>query len=840
MKKYVSLLLVIALFGTLLAPGIGLFGSVSVQAESAALVPDAFQMKIGEDGTVSNGVAGSLYTLSSVGQPETKIDEDTGEKYISFTTTDNSFYEVNMQNDSQGFFWDYFWSREPYSEIKDLSFTWDFTVMLPEMPAGEKDIFGYYEDIRGGGFGFVANGTQGTIVLGNGYVSGNIYASGSPIQFSFDMKAGEWYHCVLTYDHTAKTAMAFVNGKSIYVEDSSVVSVPEIVEVFNSWNRNNSMCIGTKPVSGGAKNTAVGINNNVARYNLSSYAVTKEQAYALYLEAMEPWTKAPAPNAFQMNIANDGTVSNEIVSNIYRLSGTASAPDVYADPVTGSPYLSFNTTDNAYYEVSMRPESGNTGYFWDAFYYRYNGGASYNPSFTWEFTVMLPEMPEAFSQVFGYFTNDESGGFGFQANATQGILILGNGFEGRGVSDFGTKNPIRFKFDMQAGMWYHCILTYDHASKTSMAFVNGESVAIDEETAIYVEEFAGVHYLWSNNNDFCIGTTSYGDSKGSVYIDNNVSLYNFSTYSVNELEANALYQQYQKSWDSYVDIQSAAPELAESITLYCTAMVSTKSYSDVKMVFNFKGEEIEVAGSNEGACYTFALPGILPQDLSETISMALYAGDVLLDSYENYSIKQYCMSTLNRTTDADVELRALLVALLNYGAQAQNYFGSDLLSLANSELSEAQKNYLPVYNIGDASKVEHLLTGTQNDAYVWKAATLSLQDKIQIRLRFTATNIQNVRIKIGTDVFTHEDFIAAGNNTWYVYSSGIAAHAYDQEITAMFVDELGEQVADTQIVHYSVNTYVQYVSTLGEAAETELIKSVYSYGLTAKSYLNSL
>ncbi|MBR5280156.1 MAG: hypothetical protein IKU26_04220, partial [Clostridia bacterium] len=63
MKKCVSLLLVIALFGTLLVPGIGLFGSVLVQAESAAPVPNAFQMKIGEDGTVSNGVDSTTYRL---------------------------------------------------------------------------------------------------------------------------------------------------------------------------------------------------------------------------------------------------------------------------------------------------------------------------------------------------------------------------------------------------------------------------------------------------------------------------------------------------------------------------------------------------------------------------------------------------------------------------------------------------------------------------------------------------------------------------------------------------------------------------------------------------------
>ncbi|MBP3391502.1 MAG: hypothetical protein J6L76_01780 [Clostridia bacterium] len=839
MKKYVSLLLVIAMFGTLLVPGIGLFDSVPVQAESAAPVPDAFQMNIGEDGTVSNGVAGSLYALTSNGQPETKTDGDTGEKYVSFTTTSNSFYEVNMQSDSQGFFWDYYWSRN--GQTKDLSFTWDFTVMLPEMPTGETDVFGYYEDIRGGGFGFLANATQGTIVLGNGYVSGNIYASGSPIQFSFDMQAGEWYHCVLTYDHTAKTAMAFVNGKNVYIEDSSVVSVPEVVEVFNSWNKNNVMSIGTKPVSGGAKNTAVGINNNVARYNLSSYAVTQEQAHALYLEAMEPWTKAPVPNAFQMNIANDGTVSNGIVSDIYRLSGSESKPKVYCDGTTGNPYVSFNSADNAYYEVSMRHTTAQSGFFWDYFWGRDTGR-----SFTWEFTFMVPEMPTEEVKLFGYYAanTSEIGGFGLSLDASQGIFKLGNGANGKYYSTA----PVSLYFDMQANIWYHCVLTYDHSTKTAQAFVNGQSATTkDGAQVVAVNDFVASHYLW-DKYQFCIGTAPERLNEyyvnhsvsSSIGIANNISLFNFSTYSVNELEANALYTQQQKQWTEYAEIKSAAPELTESITLHCTAMVSTKSYSDVKMVFNFKGENIEVVGSNEGACYTFALPGILPQDLGETISMALYAGDVLLDSYENYSIKSYCMNMLNRTTDVDVELRALLVALLNYGSQAQTYFGSELTSLANSELTETQKNYLPVYNIGDASSVESLLTGTANPDYVWKAATLSLQDWLQIRLRFTATDIQNVRILLGGEIFTYEDFIEAGNNTWFVYSSGIAAYAYNETITAMFVDALGNQIANTQMVHYSINTYVKYVNGLGTVAETELVKSIYSYGITAKAYRDVL
>ena len=830
MKKYVSLLLVIALVGTLLVPSIGIFNAVAANAETGVPAPNEFKMVIGENGTVTNGVAGSVYTLSSTGEPETKTDADTGEKYVSFTTDNNAFYEVYMQG-SSGLFWDYYYNRAS-GQTNDLSFTWEFTIMLPEMPTSEKHLLGYYDTDTSGGFGFVANATTGTLILCNGYGKDN-FASNAAIKFTFAMEAGKWYHCVLTYDHNAKTAMAFANDKAIQVDGNMTVSVPEFVAVPYRWNSGNVMGIGT--TQKGKVESKVYCNNNIAQYNFSSYAVTKEQAHALYLEAMEPWTKAPTPNAFQMNIANDGTVSNGIVSDIYRLSGSESKPKVYCDGTTGNPYVSFNSADNAYYEVSMRPESGQTGYFWNCFWQR-RGQQGYNPSFTWEFTVMLPDMPETFSHVFGYFTNDASGGFGFQADATQGILILGNGYES---GDYATNAPIRFKFDMQADTWYHCILTYDHASKTAMAFVNGESIAIDEQTAVYVDEFAGAHYLW-DKNEFCIGTTSYGDSVGTVYINNNISLYNFSTYSVNELEANALYQLYQNTWDSYVNIQSAAPELTESITLHCTAMVSTKSYSDVKMVFNFKGENIEVVGSNEGACYTFALPGILPQDLGETISMALYAGDVLLDSYENYSIKSYCMNMLNRTTDEDVELRALLVALLNYGSQAQTYFGSELTSLANSELTETQRNYLPVYNIGDASSVESLLTGTANPDYVWKAATLSLQDWLQIRLRFTATNIQNVRIKIGTDVFTYEDFIAAGNNTWYVYSSGIAAYAYNETITAMFVDASGNQIANTQTAHYSVNTYVQYINSLGSVSETELVKSIYSYGITAKAYRDVL
>ncbi len=286
------------------------------------------------------------------------------------------------------------------------------------------------------------------------------------------------------------------------------------------------------------------------------------------------------------------------------------------------------------------------------------------------------------------------------------------------------------------------------------------------------------------------------------------------------------------------EIQSIAPELNDAITVHVNAEVVTDSTDPVRMKFIFKDEEIWVDGIQTGTTYSFALPNILPQDMTENIAAELYIGDTLKDTVSTYSMQQYCMNTLSKTTDEDTELRALLVALLNYGTSAQEYFGKDEINLANSALSDVQKAYLTNWDIGEAEGVIAApVSGTENVNYKWKAATIGLYDFIKVRFKFTATDIEHTRIQIvGTDtIFDKDDFVDAGNGAYYIYTDGIYATDFATSLKAIFIDSEGVQIGET--VEYSVNTYLQYMSNLPSPNSVQpIVQAIYNYGMAAVAY----
>ncbi len=296
---------------------------------------------------------------------------------------------------------------------------------------------------------------------------------------------------------------------------------------------------------------------------------------------------------------------------------------------------------------------------------------------------------------------------------------------------------------------------------------------------------------------------------------------------------------YIKNFEMYegveADINAAVPELKESITLHMQAEVNTDSTEPVRMKFDFKGEEIWAEGVQSGNQYTFSLPNILPQDMGETISAELYIGDTLKDTVSDYSMKQYCMNQLALSTDEDVELRAMLVSILNYGAAAQTYFEKDVDNLATKDLTADQKAYLSDYDISQATGViTDLVTGTPDANYTWNAATLSLENLIKVRLKFTATDIENTRIKIGEVIYDAEDFVATAGGKYFVYTEGIYATDFNKTITAMFVDAAGNQVGEK--VEYSVNTYLSYASGLEGDSLQALVQAIYNYGMASVEY----
>ena len=75
---------------------------------------------------------------------------------------------------------------------------------------------------------------------------------------------------------------------------------------------------------------------------------------------------------------------------------------------------------------------------------------------------------------------------------------------------------------------------------------------------------------------------------------------------------------------------------------------------------------------------------------------------ILQDTVDNYSVRQYCLNQLSQTSDADTELRALLVAMLNYGTEAQKYFDNAVENFVNEGVDQS---YLTTQDIDKAQGV---------------------------------------------------------------------------------------------------------------------------------------
>lgn len=313
------------------------------------------------------------------------------------------------------------------------------------------------------------------------------------------------------------------------------------------------------------------------------------------------------------------------------------------------------------------------------------------------------------------------------------------------------------------------------------------------------------------------------------------------------------------------DIESVQPEITDSITLHWTAMLAETPTVAPVMKFAMEGkEEVTVIGKPSGnSRWTFAYTDILPQDLNKNIVGLLYDGEgedaTLLGSCV-YSMETYCRNKMiNNTANKDnTALWTVLLNMLDYGAEAQTYFGEES-TLVNANVREAfvqgyhaSAAYPIPYttvaaqlaaidaarkaDMASATGVSTLVAGEAVDGYKWQSATLSLQDYVKVRFKFTAPVDEDFKVVIGDQEYTleNEGIIKVGNS-YYVYTDGISVSDFAREFTAKFYD--GDmQVGQT--VTYSVNTYVQWMSGQDAAVADayNLVQALYSYSVAAVAY----
>lgn len=123
--------------------------------------------------------------------------------------------------------------------------------------------------------------------------------------------------------------------------------------------------------------------------------------------------------------------------------------------------------------------------------------------------------------------------------------------------------------------------------------------------------------------------------------------------------------------------------------------IITKTYADGRN--DLVVEVPSSAWEEVSGMYRFTLKQVAAKEMADKITVAIYNSDKkLVSNVWEDSVRDYAMRSLvneEAKTDANKELMAVYVEMLNYGAAAQQHFKYNVSDLANKDLTAAQKAY---------------------------------------------------------------------------------------------------------------------------------------------------
>ncbi len=249
-----------------------------------------------------------------------------------------------------------------------------------------------------------------------------------------------------------------------------------------------------------------------------------------------------------------------------------------------------------------------------------------------------------------------------------------------------------------------------------------------------------------------------------------------------------------------------------------------------------------------GPEYEFRFKGISAKEMGSNVTATLSVkkdGETFTSPEDVYSIKQYAMNKLNNSGTQE-KLKKLLVDMLNYGAQAQQYFGYNTGDLVNKSLTDEQKalatsfDTITVENHEAVKKMKGArarFTGKNlnlgnNIGIVYFMEFNSDVDtsKVKLQLHYTNALGENKTLSIPYSSFTKGDY---ENELRYDFT-GLSAKDSMQRIRAV-IREDDVTISDT--LYYSIPTYAskKLANSTNESLK-EIIRSMMVYYTSAKNY----
>lgn len=250
--------------------------------------------------------------------------------------------------------------------------------------------------------------------------------------------------------------------------------------------------------------------------------------------------------------------------------------------------------------------------------------------------------------------------------------------------------------------------------------------------------------------------------------------------------------------------------------------------------------------------------GVPAKNLADDISMAVYAkladGRYVYSPAVDYSAEKYAYAIL-ASEDYDAVSKAMAVALLEYGAAAQNYFGYKTEDLMNADLTDEMRKYLDGYTtdsimdpiLADADKVEAFAA---TGGFSEMAASASFKGAFALKYYFRPANAVDENMTLycwseetylSSEALTSEnadriltmDALAGGN--YMAAYTDIAAKNMDDTVFVCAVYESDGIRYSTGVRPYSFGAYCRSGLTHESAEFRALAEATMIYCAAAKA-----
>ena len=411
----------------------------------------------------------------------------------------------------------------------------------------------------------------------------------------------------------------------------------------------------------------------------------------------------------------------------------------------------------------------------------------------------------------------------------------------------------------------------DHANIGQYVFVGGKlTTRFESDSYIFVKSTDNTKWYLTGSYTTDTTATFYQGGTEKMFVPGGVTL----TFTLTENEDGSVVVSYTTGSTSASTVPTLtlkAPTLEFKDMICVVAFYTAENTQDVvemgMLTYSTKPAAANIATADHvtpGAQYEqssgryfSSSHGIHAKYLGDTVYLAIYAkladGTYAYSKVAGYSAVQYATNQLKNSTDTN--LKQLVAAMLNYGAEAQLYFGHNTSALANASMTADQKALPATYSSSMVSSVPAASATKQgsfanNSGFASRKPAISFEGAFCINYFFTPNYAPDNGITLyywnATD-YNANSVLTTANASGSIKLSGSGTGEYRGDITGISAKALSEAVYvaavytnggttwTSGVLGYSIGAYCSsQASKGGDIAGLAMATAVYGYH--AKQY----